>query len=212
MNVRFDFLEQLHSTWENARGHVRDGLDRFAAQLLTGYGTEHDIDTDRHSTIRATGSISERGRTTPMGEWVNPEFDATAYSVVGAGNSWSVPTPNAGASLWPLSYTLIGKTMFLNVEIVNSSITIGTPISSVSIRIPDDFRVSGLRTAAVRGRSAFGFAYIINNGSAFTGYFNVPPSTSTETRDFSVQRVGVGSFVTSTDFTIIGQVFFEVAL
>lgn len=206
MNTTFPFREQVGD------GHLRDGLDHLGAQVLAGYGKEHDNNTDRHSTIRATGPISERDRTAPMGEWINPAFKASSYTVGGAGNSWVVAAPGANNVLYPLSYLLVGATMWLNVDVVNSALTIAAATNTVSIQIPDTFRSAGFALGALKQRTCYGFCYLINNGAAASGILQVAPSSAAANTTVSVSKVDGTNFVTSTDFTIIGQVFFEVAL
>ena len=205
MNTQTPFTAQITD------GNARDGLTVLSAQLLAAFGKEHDIGTDQHSTIHATGSIAERGRSAAIGEWINPRFSAKDYTVTGAGNSWTVSAPSTGNPLYPVSYTLIGTTMFLNIDVVNSALTIATPTSAVYLTLPDGYRVAGLGSAAVRQRTHFGFCYIIDNATAGAGILQVAPSTSVAQTQVAISLVSGANFVTG-GFTVIGQVFFEVAL
>lgn len=68
----------------------------------------------RTGAVAIGGPVSERGRAAPMGEWTT-----YAPGMVGAG--WSVDV----ADVQSCRYMLIGKTLFVTANVINSSVTAG---------------------------------------------------------------------------------------
>lgn len=100
------------------------------AQIVAGdAGLTYNKTTD---ILSVTGGIKERSRTTPLGEWINPAFDAANFVGMGGG-TWTVDS----GDMIEYCYTLIGKVMFLSVYIATSSIT--GVVDYVKIIIPGGF-------------------------------------------------------------------------
>lgn len=97
-----------------------------------------------------TPGLKERGRTTPMGEWIQVAYDAGNFSSVGGG-TWTVGSGDQLAFM----YTLIGKTMLLIVSLDATSIS-GTVTRAV-ITIPGGY---------VSNKVAWFSAYLYDNSSA----------------------------------------------
>jgi len=93
------------------RGFLALQLTNLVATIGAGYHTEHNLD-DTHKTITASGSISEHGRRTPLGEWIPLPFSTLAF--VGLGTmTWTV-----SPTLATIKYMVVGKTVFLVFNIV----------------------------------------------------------------------------------------------
>lgn len=198
MDASFPAGEQLRSTWEISRGFLIEGLRSAFAKVGAGYHTEHN-DDDTHSTITATGTISERGRTTPLGDWVVPAPDANRFSIAGAGNSWSVPADTP--SLSALLYTLVGSTCYLQLDIPVSTLTIGTGTKDVSITLPTELVPNA---GAGTSRAFVGVCRILNNATVSIGVLQVSSQASTLTIHNGV------NYVSSSDFAIQGQIAFQI--
>lgn len=121
-------------------GWVALTFNQLVASLTSSYHAEHNAD-DTHKTIHASGTISERSRTVPMGEWVAGNTGATNFSV-GTG-TWTVPTANINAH----HHMLIGKTLFYRGAFVNTSVSAGT--TPLSITIPGGFTAASWAETAI---------------------------------------------------------------
>ena len=78
-------------------------------------------------------ALYERGRTVPMGEWIEVPFNPADFSA-GTGMTWTVPAGSVKSN----SYTLIGKTLVWNVLIGPTTLA-GSPASTIVIAIPTGF-------------------------------------------------------------------------
>jgi hypothetical protein len=190
---------------------ISDSFDRLMNSVTAGYNVQHNTD-DTHATITATGSISERGRTVPMGEWVNPTFDASWFTVGGAGNSWVVSPPTLTNQFYVVSYMLVGKTMFFNLNIFNSTLTVATAITTLSVAMPPGFRVAGaltnLSSRVFVGRQHDGGGYVVNGGTQKGALLETGAGDVTVT----IRLASGGFFVDDSggSFTVSGQIFIEV--
>ena len=81
--------------------------------------------------IEPTGAIMERGRATPLGEWINVPYSAANFTA-NAG-TWNVEAGDQKT----FSYTLIGKTLIIVVHIEVS--TLSASPTSLFIKIPGGF-------------------------------------------------------------------------
>lgn len=204
MNLTVPFRAQLEAlpggTW------VSQSLSQFSTAVSAIFTVQH-ADDGSHTTITATGPITERRRSKPLGEWIDVPFDATAFTVSQAGgvNTWTVAAPGVGASLAPLSYMLVGTTMFFNICVINSSMTIaGTP-NFAFVRLPSPYRVAGLPLGtSFTGRIHGSFAHALNNGTLRASMLQALPNDAVLTLDFGANFVTGG-------FDLVAQVFFEVA-
>ena len=147
----------------------------------TGGSAINTIATNRAGNVLIAGSISERGRTTPLGQWIDVPFSSANFTA--ASGSWVVDSGDVISH----SYTLIGKTMYLEFFIFNS--TTSVPVAELRITIPGGFTVS--KTYALAGGIAFDgttwtTAYVsLTNGNGFvalrvhpTGAVNWPAGTN----------------------------------
>lgn len=96
------------------------------AKIQKAWDQEHTPD-DKHGVVHAT-SYSERGRTTPLGEFIVPVFDATMFT--SQAGAWTVTI----GAVTNLSYTLIGNMMTLMVVITNTIVTAAT--ANLKVKIP----------------------------------------------------------------------------
>lgn len=120
MRIGLTFLQQIQQgPIKLLGGWVAQSFQQMIVAVTQGYHVEHNED-DTHRTIHATGSISERSRSTAQGVWVDvPYGDITFTSSAG---TWTV---NRGSFI-SLSYMLIGTTMLLSWNFAASSVG-GTP-------------------------------------------------------------------------------------
>lgn len=77
------------------------------ATLNDGMGIQTSLILDRAGGTKSNGDFYEKGRTTPMGHWINVPYSAANFQANGGG-TWTV---GAGAVV-NNAYTLIGKTLF----------------------------------------------------------------------------------------------------
>jgi hypothetical protein len=167
-------------------------FQQLVAAIQAGYGKQHNVD-DTHSTITATGSLTERSRTTALGEWVDITYSAAAFTSLTG--TWTVRSTTIAA--W--SYTLIGQTLTVTWEIRASQVS-GTTPTTLRMALP---------TGAILNRAAFGtFAYD-DNGTRGTGVVAAVPGSGNRLlllKDLSA----VGTFSVSSNLSVAGQFTCEV--
>ncbi len=165
----YPVLSQLEQT-EPA---VRRILSAFSARL-TGFLSMDLAEDGTHQQVR------ERGRTTPMGEWITPPYVATDYSGTG-GMTWGVDL----ADVVTFAYMLIGKTMFVNGVWNTTSVTAPLGVT-LTVKIPGGFTAAktmrcanratdnGVVTATNGGVDAGGTVMLIQrlDGAAWTASVN----------------------------------------
>ena len=173
MNITIPFLEQIRSLRigtsqptqqdltaladRSGGGWIAEGLNGIIAAILAGYHTQHN-QNDTHATITATGSVSERSRTTAMGVWIPVSFLATNFGA--QTGTWTVTAAQQVA----FAYMLVGTTMFLSWHL-SITTTSGTP-TYLSLVLPGN---------ALATRVQFGtFAYN-DNGTKSTGVCRASP-------------------------------------
>jgi hypothetical protein len=203
-----NYFESNDPQWEWVRG---SGNARIWAQsfgdVLLGSGTPtypiNDVDacmvfsgpgtvTADNTTIAASRGYTERLRTTPLGDWTTPTFDANDYT--GSGSmTWTVDS----GDVTTMAYTLIGTTMIVSFFLVNTTVG-GTPSSTLQIAIPGGY--SGVK----RMRTPIN---VLNNATQSTGLAEVQASQTDIYLyvDFAASNWVAGA----TD--VYGQITFEVA-
>lgn len=172
---------------------TRSALETITSTIGAGYGKQHNAD-DTHSTITATGSISERKRTTAMGVWATLSFLATYYTA--SSSTWTV----TAAQQVTLKYMLIGTTLFVTFNIVASSVG-GTP-ASLMLTLPLNARSSAI---------VYGSCSYNDNGTLGTGV--ILCNTGTTSPQLTLRKVLDGSVAWSTSaaLTIAGTIAFDVS-
>ncbi len=136
-------------------GRTTDALRKIVAGVTTGYHTEHTSD-DGHATITATGSISERNRATPMGEWIPVLYSALNFTAGGT-MTWTVENGDQSS----FRYTLVGKTLFFQIAIITSSVG-GVADVNLVATIPGSF-------SALGAGNQFGTHHYYDNGTPGVG-------------------------------------------
>lgn len=175
-------------------GWVALQLSQLVATIGAGYHKQHNTD-DTHGVITCA-SISERSRTTPMGEWITAATaDPTAF-VGSGGMTWTVDIADQAN----VSYTLVGKTMTLSVRLDSTSVG-GVLGPTLSMRIPGGFTAA--RQAAVP-------CLMTDNTVAFNTLCFMRVLANSKFVDF--QRYDVANFQASANLTYIqaAQLSFEV--
>ena len=152
MKVSIKNKQELYGLGYPYGGFLVDELETAYGLIVGGYNTQHNSD-DTHGTITASGPISERGRTTPMGEWTDIPLAASQFT--GAGTmTWTVPDSTS----YKLSYTLIGNTMTLGFVLLNTTVGVG---GSTPLRIKLPLGLLGVRYTDC-------LYYYSDNGGAYT--------------------------------------------
>lgn len=168
-------------------------LLQMVAGILTGYHTEHN-DDDTHKTITATGSISERGRSTPQGDWIAVSYAASLFSA-STGSTWTVPA----SAYTTYAYTLVGRTMTISFQMTAAIVSVAAA-AILKLALPAH--------ALVSRRSVGTFAYT-DNGTAGVGVVQADPGLGnylvlSKNLDASV------TFSVSGAMTVAGQISVEI--
>ena len=178
-----------------ADNRVKRVFTKLIAALAGGYHKQHNTN-DTHSTITATGKISERNRSVPFGERTALSLN-TAWFTAPTGSTWTV-TP---ASFGYLTYALVGRLMTIDFSIVNSQVSVAAA-ASVRITLP---------VSATLLRATYGtFAYN-DNGTAGTGVLYANPDAGTGTYLQLMKDLKSTTWSVSAALTLAGQITVEVA-
>lgn len=172
-------------------GFIAQEHQHLVAGISAGYHQEHE-DDDRHKTINATGSISERGRDVPIGEWQDAPFLAGNFT--GSGTmTWTQPAATAS-----LRYSLIGKTVTVGFEFTGATIGGGLG-GTLFARLPDE----SFQPAVTR-RNLY---MLVDNGAFAVGVVIVVAGT----RALLFQRLDQTAFAASAALTaLVGELVYEV--
>jgi hypothetical protein len=109
--------------------HVVGPASAVANRIATYNGTTGKLIQNSLAAVEpASGGIFERGRSLPLGEWVDIPFNAANFTTSGGG-TWTTVAQVA------YRYTVIGKTVFLSFNFQNCTIT-GTPGISLQAKLP----------------------------------------------------------------------------
>lgn len=175
-------------------GWIALTFNQLVAAVSAGYHKEHNTD-DTHGAIHCT-SLSERNRTTPLGEWISAPIQADTFTGSGA------MTVSVSA-MRTYAYTLMGKT--LTVAWMLDTVTVGgTPDIFIKIKIPGGYTSAKVMLANT---------YASDNGTARIVPTTVQqPSASAEPYIF----VAIAGFATNWSASagntkLFGQISFEVA-
>lgn len=176
-------------------GWIALTFTQLVASLTAGYHTEHN-DNDTHGDIHCD-SISERWRTTPMGEWVMVPVVPSDFGTTTSA-SWSV----GSANVLRYAYTMVGKTMTLAFYCVGTSVSAATA-QFLTIKIPGGYKSASF---------TYNCCTINNNGVRGTGYFGVNPTSSTDQGVIYIECGGAATWSVSAGNTNVwGEISFEVA-
>lgn len=152
--------------------------------------------------VSATGvvvagtTISERGRTTPVGEWIVPTVTDANFRGSATGDAdWVVNVPGDVSTF---QYTLVGKTLFIMAEILTSDVA-NAPISLIA-DIPGGFTANKMTD---------GFCRLVDAGARNIGSVQVAAGGTTmviNRSDFAAFTNTGGGGTTSVRW----QIFFEI--
>ena len=176
---------------KNGGGWIAQQVQEIIAQISTSFGREHN-DDDTHSTINASGTIAERGRSFPLGEMIPVPYLAANFT--GSGTmTWTVD----GADVNNLAYAVIGKLMFLAFNISATSVG-GALSSALQIAIP------GHAQSSRYGAGSYQYA---DNGVAGAGAWQVSPNGTV----LQLFNASSGNWTASANnTTVVGTAIFEV--
>lgn len=157
--------------------------------LATGASRTEALRLSNAGNLSFIGTIKERARSTPMGEWINVAYNAGNYGAAGGG-SWTVASGDQIA----YQYMLVGKTCFLTITLNNTSVS-GT-VSSITITMP---------VIAV-GSTVAPLSRLYDNGTERNAIVYTTPSSTTLTIVSTA-----GNLAASTDNTFLQiNMFFEI--
>lgn len=185
MNLGLSYLSQL-------TGFTKQTIQQLVTKVGAGYHKQHNAD-DTHSTVTATGPISERGRTVAMGAWTPVPFLASRYTATGT--TWTV----TNAQQATLKYMLVGTTLFVTFYI-NAS-TVGGATANLFITLPLN------ATSTV---SAYGTCTYNDNGTYGVGTVLAVTGQSFPQLKLMKDIGGSVNWSNSAAFTVAGQIAFEV--
>lgn len=133
------------------------------------------------------------------GKWVEVDPATILLRVDDDGNSWTSLVSNK----W-MQYRLVGNSMMLNFQLINTTLTITTAVLGIHIGLPPGFGfVSGL----ARVRRFYNPTYLNVGGTVEIGFLTGPQLT---TEPFiSVLRAGLANWATAS-VDIQGQIELEV--
>lgn len=153
-------------------------------------GLTYDKTTDILSVV---GGYKERSRTIPLGEWVNVAFDAGNFA--GSDSmTWTVES----ADQLTFQYTLIGKTLIINVDI-NATTVGGTPSNLLLVTIPGGFTAN--KSVQVVYRAT-------DNGTTAIAVMSVAASGTV--MRFSANLLGTSWSLSTNATRVQAQIAFEV--
>jgi hypothetical protein len=162
--------------WDKAKyGEILDDIDALIAAAIT-FGS----------------TISERNRSTPMGEWISVAFAAGNFTGNGS-MTWTL----ASGDQTTFKYTLVGKTMTVSVVLATTTVG-GTPNTTLRIAIPGGF------TAAAAMSTTW---EVTDNGATTRALAEVAAAGTLIT----IVKAAGGNWAAATDNTgVKGQITFEV--
>lgn len=122
---------------------VRAALLDYQARINRGWNTQHNTD-GTHATIAATGTISERRRAVPMGNWTAMPFNASNFT---SDNGTTVTV--ASSNVTTARYMQLGATVWFMVEISGFTIGAGSP-TYVYMALPNGWQVASQSRTAIQ--------------------------------------------------------------
>lgn len=199
MNIGLTFLSQIQSgPVKLLGGWVYQSFQQMIVAVTKGYHTEHNED-DTHKTITASGSITERARTSPMGDWINVPWANISFTASGS-MAWKTVAANlTGVGV---SYILVGSTMTVAWNMAGTSVS-GTPSTLLYFTVSST--ISPVTTTC-------GTFHYNNNGTFGVGRCTVAPlSAGMQGLRIGLNLVNMGNWSASVQNTdAVGQFSFEV--
>ena len=191
MRIGISYIMQVADGW------ARKAITDVMTAVTSGYHTQHNTD-DTHGTITASGSITERGRATPMGNWIDQAFLATDFTALPTTSTWTLRS-GTQPNLQAFAYTLVGRTMMISFAITGSEVS-GAVATTLRIKLPANAQLNHV---------AYGtFAYN-DNGTQGTGMIQADPASGNFLR---LQKTITGSttFSVSAALGLVGQIAVEI--
>jgi hypothetical protein len=171
-------------------GFITNTLRWLASAISAGFNLEHDTETSRHSTIRATGTIAERGRTVAMGDWIAVPYGSLSFAA--NASAWTVQA----ADVVELKYTLLGHTLIYNFYFTATSVGAGS--GALLLPLPPGFK-SAMNVDAP-------FEYI-DNGTTGMGTAQTSPGATI----INLFTATTANWAASTNATrVSGQLIIEI--
>lgn len=160
----------------------------------TGVAEAERLRLDAAGNATITGTLKERNRSAPLGEWTGVTFNAGNFTAAGGSSAtWVL----AGADQATLAYSLVGKTMSLAYTVNTSTVT-GSP-TSLRLAIPGGFTAN---------RQIFANAKLTEDNASFT---SITASVNVAGTVVVLNKDDGAAFANTTDLTgIRGQIVFEI--
>ncbi len=175
-------------------GWIAQQITEMVAQIAGTFDREH-TDDGTHKTITASGSVSERGRTIAMGEWIPIPFIAANFTASGS-MIWTVAATNVTA----LKYMLVGKTCFVLFNLVQTSVG-GTLNNALRIALPTALMAKDTTITSIR----------VYDNAAWVSGVAIVNSPLTVATSLTISREDNGNFTASSANTSVqGLAMFEV--
>ena len=187
-------------TENSAGGGLLTGSTAYAAVFKTANGTPIQLGTNNAlaATVgtdgslklnQSTGTITERNRSTPIGEWTDVAYSGANFTANGS-MTWTVQS----GDVTTFSYTITGKTLTADFYLVNTTVG-GTLNTTLQIAIPAGF------TAAKSQRTPT-VTYQDNAGTETVGTCEVTNGATV----LSIRKLGSGNWTAATDTTnVLGR-------
>ena len=150
--------------------------------LRTNNADAVTIDTSHNTTL--AGTLTERNRSTPMGEWVSPAYNSSNFTATGL-MTWTVDSGDIST----YAYTLVGKTLTVAFVIDSSSVG-GTLSTTLNVKIPGGY--TSAKYVYAIGRAS-------DNGTAAASLCRTVPASSYI--DFFKDTAGAANWSASTNNT-----------
>jgi len=161
-----------------------NGTTAFTANQRINAGLGVNIAPGATGTLSLSDGIFERSRTTKLGEWTAVAYSAGNFTVTSGGGTWTVDSGDQAF----YSYTVIGKTMTLDVVLNATSIT--GSVSQIGVAIPGGFTCPG---------QAWGTSFLYDNSSSVF----VPAAAFMVSTKVLIQKGDGTNFTASTNNTYI---------
>ncbi len=191
MRIGISYINQVVDGW------ARRAINDVMTAVTSGYHTQHNPD-DTHGTITATGSITERGRSMPMGNWVDQVFSTTDFTALPTSSKFTVRTESATGDVQNFAYSLVGRTMLITFALDTAQIS-GAAAATLRIALPAH--------ALLNRKAASTFTYN-DNGTQGTGMLLADPARGNYLL-LQKNLTGSSTFSVSSAFSCNGQIAVE---
>jgi hypothetical protein len=170
---------------------LRTELEQVFASIAAWMQQEHN-DDGTHSTITASGTITERRRTKPMGAYTDVAYNTANFTA--STGTWGVDLADVVTYAW----AIVGQTMTVWFEIDTTDVSAAP--ATLGLAIPGGYKAARRTVALIQAIDAGGVA----TGVAFV-------SADGAVINFQASVAGAGWTTTAADNTSVrGQISFPI--